>query len=287
MLFGSSTRTLGHKISLLVLGISFVVTLLVGGANALILKGMAYVQSKSPTNVASIDRLVRQGDAALMPVTAKDGSVIGMLVMRKDAGASVIPASFNGKALSKSFDVQTLIAQGAMIKAADAVAIPSEPEQASNAPYVLLLLVGILAVTLATLVGSRLTRGLLEPLNQLEQEVEKLAEGDTNVHISALSRSDEIGRLARAIARIQESLVELARIKTGKGEHLRIGDNLKDLWQDLKSAFRNAPAMLSDLKQGLRNAPEMISAESKTVSVQLSSGWKSWTQHGLGIPARG
>jgi HAMP domain-containing protein len=260
MLFELSNLSLRHKVSLLVLGITLVVSLAVGSVGDMILQSVSSAQSKHSDSVASLDRMVSQGGAVLSPVTGVDGSVVGMLVMRKDAGAAVLPASFDG--------------QGVVIKTADSVVTPESSDYTLGAAHVLLLLAGILVFAVATLVGTRIARGILEPLGQLEKEVDQLANGDTSIRISALARSDEVGRIARSIARIQESLVELARLKTGHfmSEHIDLVNNLKNVWDDLKFA--------------VRNAVELLSADSNMVRQQLRTGWKNWVHNSLGVPNR-
>jgi methyl-accepting chemotaxis protein len=202
--------------------------------------------------------MVSQGNAVLSPVTGIDGTVVGMLVMRAGAGAAVLPASFDG--------------QGVQINDQASVVTP-EPEYALGAAHLLLLIAGIVVFAVVALVGTRIARGLLEPLGQLEKEVDLLASGDTHVRFSALSRTDEIGRIARSIAKIQESLAELARLKAGRfaSEHGDLIKNLKSVWRELKFAARNAF--------------ELLSSDGRLVSQQLKTGWSNWMQN-LGIPNR-
>jgi methyl-accepting chemotaxis protein len=195
----------------------------------------------------------------LSPVRAADGRIVGMLVMQQDAGAAVMPASFDG--------------QGLVVRAAETV-VAADTDYALGAARVMLLLAGIAVFAVVALVGTRITRGLLAPLGELEKDVAKLASGETDVRIHALSRTDEIGRIARSIARIQVSLIELAKLKTQKvvDSHVNLVNNLKELWSDLKGA--------------VRNAKEMLSADGHTISQNLSRSWKEWLHNGLGIPNR-
>jgi methyl-accepting chemotaxis protein len=182
-----------------------------------------------------------------------------MLVMQQDAGAAVMPASFDG--------------QGLVVRASETVVAP-DADYALGAARVMLLLAGIAVFAVVALVGTRITRGLLAPLGELEKDVAKLASGETDVRIHALSRTDEIGRIARSIARIQVSLIELAKLKTQKvvDTHVNLVNNLKELWGDLKGA--------------VRNAKEMLSSDGRTISQNLSRSWKEWLHNGLGIPNR-
>ncbi|HEX7588314.1 MAG TPA: HAMP domain-containing protein, partial [Anaerolineae bacterium] len=73
MLFNLSDRNLGHKVSLLVLGITLVVSLTISGVGELILRGVSADSSKRSDRIASLDRMVSQGNADLSPVTGIDG----------------------------------------------------------------------------------------------------------------------------------------------------------------------------------------------------------------------
>jgi methyl-accepting chemotaxis protein len=260
MQFDLSNRNLAQKISILVLGITLFVSLAIGGVGELILQSVGAKQAKQVGSLASLDRLVDQGGAVLSPVMGSDGRVVGMIVMRKDAGPAMLPASYDG--------------QGLVVNAAETTVVNADPEYAGGAAHALLLLAGIAVFAVVALVGTRIARGLLEPLGQLEKEVDLLARGNTNVRISALSRTDEIGRIARSMARIQESLVELARIKTQKLSSQGVGlvNNLKELWSDLKNAVRNAKVLLS--------------SDGQMIGDQFRSGWKNWLHGSLGIPNR-
>jgi methyl-accepting chemotaxis protein len=255
-----SNRSLAQKISILVMGITLFVSMAISGVGEMILQNVASKQAKQVGSLASLDRLVDQGGAVLSPVMGGDGKVVGMLVMRKDAGPAVLPASYDG--------------QGLVVKAAETTVVSADPDYALGAAHVLLLLAGIAVFVVVGFVGTRIARGLLEPLGQLEKEVDLLARGNTNVRISALSRTDEIGRIARSMARIQESLIELARIKTQKivGSQSDLINNLKELWSDLRGAFRNAK--------------DLLSSDGRMVGAHMRTSWKNWIHGGLGIPNR-
>ena len=133
---------------------------------------------------------------------------------------------------------------------------------------------GLAVFAIVGFVGTRISRGLLEPLGQLEKDIDQLAQGNTKVRLHALSRTDEIGRIARSMAEIQESLVELARIKTQRfvSSHPGLVSSLKDMWDGVKSAARNAR--------------ELLSSDGSMVGKHISKSWSNWIHNGLGIPKR-
>ena len=87
MQFDLSNRNLAQKISILVLGITFVVALAIGSVSQMVLHKVSTEQAKQHASVASLDRLIGHGGAMLSPVRAADGSIVGMLVMQQDVGA--------------------------------------------------------------------------------------------------------------------------------------------------------------------------------------------------------
>lgn len=256
MNFDLSNRNLAQKISILVLGITLFVTVAIGGVGQMALQKVSADQAKNQS-VASLGRLVDQGGAVLSPVTNSDGRVVGMLVMSKDSGPAVMPASFDG-----SMVIQT----------ADQVVV-ADTHNGPNA-NALLVFAGIAVFAVVGFVGTRISRGLLEPLGQLEKDIDELAKGNTQVRLHALGRTDEIGRIARSMAKIQESLVELARIKTHRfiATHPGLMSNLKDLWDGVKSAARNAR--------------ELLSADGNMIGKHIQESWSNWIHNGLGIPKR-
>jgi methyl-accepting chemotaxis protein len=259
MHFDLSNKNLAQKISILVLGITLFASLAIGGVGEMVLQKVTNSQARHAASVASLDRLVAQGGAMLSPVRAADGSIVGMLVMQQDAGAVVMPASFEG--------------QGLMVQAAETVVAPAA-DYGVGAARTMLLLAGVVVFAVVGLVGTRISRGLLAPLGELEKDVARLANGDTTVHLHALSRTDEIGRIARSLAKIQVSLIEYAKMKTQRmlGGTTSVMENLKEMWGDLRSAAKNAR--------------EMLFSDGRTVSETLSRSWNDWVHNSLGVPKR-
>jgi hypothetical protein len=49
------------------------------------------------SSVAALDRFLDGAEATVSPVMGTGGQVVGVIVMRKDAGPAVIPASLSGQ----------------------------------------------------------------------------------------------------------------------------------------------------------------------------------------------
>jgi signal transduction histidine kinase len=78
------------------------------------------------------------------------------------------------------------------------------PEAAALAPARALVMplvgTGLLVAAVGIAVGLRIGRRIATPLEDLTSATEAIARGDRDVHLPAVTRQDEIGRLARAFA---------------------------------------------------------------------------------------
>ncbi|MFV1850862.1 MAG: methyl-accepting chemotaxis protein [Thalassospira sp.] len=75
------------------------------------------------------------------------------------------------------------------------------PEQAKTNRILLGILIGGLAIAIATIIGMRvlLSRIVTGPLTDLGRDMTALADGNTDFDINALSRRDEIGEMAKSV----------------------------------------------------------------------------------------
>ncbi|EJW12683.1 histidine kinase, HAMP region domain protein [Rhodovulum sp. PH10] len=197
---GLSNGGLGQKLSMLVMGVALVVAVAIGGVGDVMLRRLASdLDRAQPQRLAALERLVNQGGATVTPVIGGDGRVVGMVVMQKDAGPAVIPAS--------------LVPQGSVQRAAVEVAPLAETGDTIASMRKNLLFASLLVLVVVGALGMQLAGGFVEPLGRLARAADRLASGETDVAITARERTDEIGRLARATATLQERMVELERLK--------------------------------------------------------------------------
>src|ERR1700674_1858555 len=182
MLFDFASRGLVQKGSILVLGIALFVSIAIGGVGDLLLQRLAtnLVQAKLPSGVASLAQIVDRGDAALTPIMGTNGSVIGVVLMRKNTGAGFIPVS---------------VVDPSSARNAAATVVTLDELSDLGAARKLLLVVCVLVFAAVALVGTKIARGFLDPLVQLTKEIDRLAKGDSIVKLSALDRIDEIGQI--------------------------------------------------------------------------------------------
>jgi hypothetical protein len=244
MLSNFANRGLVQKVSMLVMGIALFVSIVIGGVGDLLLWRLAtnLVQAKVPSGVASLVQIVDRGEAAVTSIMGADGSVVGVVIMSKNTGAAIIPASLVDPNPAQNVAATTVtVDQG------------SDP----GAMRMLLFIVCVLVFAGVTFVGMKIAHGVLEPLVRLTKEVDLLAKGDTTVKFSALDRTDEIGQIARSAAMIQESLAELARLKAAHGV-TQPGAVLVRIWDGLRSWYGKTKELMASEGRMLASGLSML-----------------------------
>ncbi|MDQ2082315.1 methyl-accepting chemotaxis protein [Xanthobacteraceae bacterium Astr-EGSB] len=73
------------------------------------------------------------------------------------------------------------------------------------------LATGVLLVLLA-LMAFMTSRGIVRPMGRLAEDADRLAGGDTAVAFEEATRSDEIGRIAVAVAKFRDTVIEQQRL---------------------------------------------------------------------------
>lgn len=113
----------------------------------------------------------------------------------------------------------------------------------------------VAALLLSTLAGVAITRNIAGPLRQLTAVAEQITRGKVNVSLPEESRNDEVGILARAFARMTESLKAMA----GAAEQIAAGDlrsavkpqSSEDvLGNSFEGMTKNLRAQISDMLEG-------------------------------------
>jgi methyl-accepting chemotaxis protein len=77
----------------------------------------------------------------------------------------------------------------------------AEQQQAFATAYTMTILGGAATLIIATLMGILLTRVIALPITRMTNAMTTLSKGDTTVEVHGVSRSDEIGAMAVAVAR--------------------------------------------------------------------------------------
>ncbi len=160
-----------------------------------------------------------------------------------------------GRNLSKG-QLDTFRSVAAKIKA-DAAAwseLQTAEQTASIGDVRLTLMVGGLAAALvAAALAWALSRGIVRPIVDMTGAMGRLADGDHEIAVPALDRTDEVGRMAQAVLVFKQAALENLKI-TGEADKMRSDAETSRRLSDTEKA-RERDAMLqatSSLGNGLK-----------------------------------
>ncbi len=125
-----------------------------------------------------------------------------------------------------------------------------------------LVLIGILsaAVLIGFLVSFLIGRGISKPIVQLVPELRKLADGDFNLVLSSLGRTDEIGKISAAVEMVVEKIGStIANIKISATEVSSASAEISTSTTDLSQRTEEQAASLEQTSASM----EQISATVK------------------------
>ncbi len=100
---------------------------------------------------------------------------------------------------------RTLVGQLISLEAQLNAAAYADARRIEGTASVVLVVVGLVAVAVGSLLAWRLSRSVLQPVAQAIRVTERIAEGDLSTPVDS-SRSDELGRLLAAVAGMQDRL---------------------------------------------------------------------------------
>ena len=86
--------------------------------------------------------------------------------------------------------------------------------------YTAMVLGGLVALIIATLMGVLLMRGVAVPINRMTSAMTALAKGDPSVNVPGVGRGDEIGAMAKAAQIFKDNMIERQR---AQAELARVG----------------------------------------------------------------
>ncbi|OZA20316.1 MAG: chemotaxis protein [Novosphingobium sp. 17-62-19] len=134
-------------------------------------------------------------------LTAQDETLQSMALAGDTAGAS---AMHEGEGLDTFYTLEDTIltAIDANKKAADAVATRAEHIHASARKFTFAAM-GLTLLAALVMLGL-LIRSIARPVVKMSEAVSRLVDGDHAVNVPGLSRSDELGQLARALDRFRD-----------------------------------------------------------------------------------
>jgi methyl-accepting chemotaxis protein len=99
-----------------------------------------------------------------------------------------------------------------------------EMTAAADRQVSLTFMLGGLAGFIALLAGTYVLLGVVKPLRQLVTGLHELGQGNFQVVLAGLARTDEIGEIAKAVGRFRDKLEEKSRIEAAEAEERVRGD---------------------------------------------------------------
>lgn len=132
-----------------------------------------------------------------------------------------------------------------------------------------------------SLAGFWITRNISKPLNEISLVAEKIASGDLSGTVSTYDRGDEVGRLSRTFARMNESLQEMAGVaKRIAASDLRVQVKPQSGKDVLGNAFvtmvDNLRRSTSELSEGVNvlasSASEILAATTQVAAGAAETG---------------
>ncbi|WP_046866086.1 methyl-accepting chemotaxis protein [Microvirga massiliensis] len=129
------------------------------------------------------------------------------------------------------------------------------------------------AATISGLVGLGLClfllRGVLRPISVMTETMKTLAEGDNEVEVAGAARSDEIGRMARAVEVFRDNAREMARLKAEQEQAQARIDHQRR--QDLLGLADQVEANLKLVAGEVCTAAEETAGAAQTLSHSVAS----------------
>lgn len=172
---------------------------------------------------------------------------------------------------------------GAM-EANEAVLLKERSEKANaTADRTISTVVGgtLAAIVLLSIVGLAITRNISRPLNDIANIAETISKGDLGVNIAEDGRTDEVGSLSRAFARMLRNLRDTA----GAAQSIAAGDlRAKITPQSERDVLGNAFATMVD---NLRRTTGELSEAVNVLAISASEILASTTQVASGAAQTG
>lgn len=151
-------------------------------------------------------------------------------------------------------------------------------EGAAQAGWIVALLLAFGAVFGATIFVMTVQRNISRPLMRVVRSLGDLAGGNTNTDVMGLDRSDEIGKVAQAIATLKERMVEADRMKSEqaaaerraaeqrRSDVLKVADDFENAVGQIVENVSTASKELETSASGLANMAERAQELSSSVA---------------------
>jgi len=148
--------------------------------------------------------------------------------------------------------------------------------------------VGLAAVLIGLAFSWLIGRSITRPLAGLGGTMQRLAEGDTSVHVPASSAKDEIGGMARTVLVFRDRLIEREKLEKTQAEANRarqlrsemIASTIVRFEHSVEKALakvRDAAAQLEVTSGQLNSAADAVSAEARTAENRVGAASENVT----------
>jgi methyl-accepting chemotaxis protein len=158
------------------------------------------------------------------------------------------------------------------VEAGKVAAIETE---AATVTWLVLGLAGLIVGGLSTLAYIVVSRGVVRPINTINQVMSRLAEGSTAAEIPYVTRLDEIGGMARAVEVFKNNILESERLAERQTEtraaRARRQDEMERQTEDFGQSISTVLETLESSATGMRRAAETMSQTAAKVHDEAAS----------------
>jgi len=183
-------------------------------------------------------------------------TVRDMLIARGEAGAAAALLVTQGDAVTSALTAVVEQADGLRATAnADATAVVSRAQV-----IMLVLALAALAAAVVLIVLVRMT--VIRPITRMTNAMDSIATGDLETEVPALERTDEVGRMAKAVAVFKDGLVHSKRMAAEQREEEARKEKASERVRALIQTFDGA---VMAVFERLQSAEEAMRAASRDV----------------------
>ncbi len=149
--------------------------------------------------------------------------------------------------------------------------------KASSSKHFYGLVVLLAALVVATaLISLNVARSITRPVLDMEDAMQRLASNDTGVEIPAVDRSDEIGRMARAVQVFKDQAIEKERLEEERAvEQEQSKQRERDIREQMATQFETAIGSVVEnvaaMSDQINNAAKALSSSSEETSQQSNA----------------
>ncbi|MFN3201212.1 MAG: methyl-accepting chemotaxis protein [Bradymonadia bacterium] len=171
--------------------------------------------------------------------------------------------------ITAKIDKQWTVEQG-IANFVEQVALETQAAANSTMWWTLIFSIMVIVVTLVT--GLSLTRSITRPMRGLQNSMFMLAQGQLNIEVEGMHRTDELGRMAQTVEIFRQNALELstARSEQVEAESRALAERQATLKETADRIERQALSAMTHVKLGTQEI-DTVSHNIKHTASQLSS----------------